>query len=528
MDPVQANSPAVVATPSEELIDALQHARAFDHAVKYIRLLQTHISWVLLTGDYAYKIKKPVNFGFVDFSTLALRKFFCEEELQLNRRFASDIYLESVAIRDDGSGPTFFGEGRIVDYAVKMREFDQQDLLSAYASDGRLSTAHIDVIATEIARLHEIAKPADAHSDFGATEQLRYRSSENFEQIEKHLGADHLPARFAGFRESYLAQIEQLEPTFEQRRHQGFVRDCHGDLHLDNMAMLDGQLTLFDCIEFNSSLRWIDCISEAAFVAMDLQARGYPAFGWRFINQYLEINGDYAAMPLLRYYLIYRALVRAKVAVLGASLPGDSEQHLDKALSYIDLAMRWADDRRPGLVLMHGLSGSGKSTSAARLAEAIGAIQVRSDVERKRLFGYRPQQSSGAGLEGGIYGASSSDASYSRLLEITDEIIRSGFCVIVDASFLQAERRAAFLQLASDHSLRAVVIDCEAPTELLRQRIVERIGDASEASLQVLDRQLVVRQPLTSSERGQAYVLSCPVDGLASAQLEQIARWLAG
>ncbi len=511
------------------LIASLNNPAAFGHAVSYIKLIETHISWILLTGDYAYKIKKPVNFGFLDFSTLQKRRYYCREELRLNRRFAPQIYLDVVEIRGSETLPHIGGSGEVVEYAIKMIEFPQTCLLSSYAADHRFGADIVDAIADKLSDTHATADRAGTETDYGSAAQATHWSGENLVHIATAISPEYLPNSYFELKRWYQENSE-LPALIETRKRDGFVRECHGDLHLGNMAMIDGQVTLFDCIEFNPALRWIDTISEAAFVAMDLNARGYPGYCWRFLNRYFENCGDYGAVALLRYYFVYRALVRAKVEALRVEQEAGSEddytQLIAPARGYIDLAGRWAGSHRAGLILMHGLSGSGKSTVAAQLVEILGAIHIRSDVERKRLYGYGAEQRSGSALDQGIYTAQATEATYRRLGELAATIIDADFTVIVDATLLDKSRRRQLLDIESDRQFNRIIIDCRAPVAELRRRIVGRGRDASEASLEVLEQQIATHQPIGEAENELAGVVTVGVDGLDETALLQIRKLL--
>ena len=502
--------PRIGDTGSGRLIAALHDPLAYGHPVQYIRLIETHISWVFLTGHYVYKIKKPIDFGFIDFSTLDRRRHYCAEELRLNRRFAPEIYLETVEIRGSESAPHIGGDGEIIEYAIRMREFPQSCLLSARAAEGGLSAQTIDEIAATLAGIHAASEPAATDSDFGSAPLVDRWSKENLIQIEAAITGNDLSAAYFGLKDYYRENAGLLE-AIELRRRQGFVRDCHGDLHLGNMALIDGRVRFFDCIEFNPELRWIDTISEAAFVAMDLYARGYPGFCWRFINRYLEYSGDYGGVTLLRYYFIYRALVRAKVEALRATQQElDAETRsaaIEPAIGYIDLAAGWASRHRAALILMHGLSGSGKSTLAAQLVEELGAIQLRSDVERKRLFELEASEASGSDVGEGIYTPAATEATYRRLAELAAMILDADLTVIVDAATLRSDERRPFLDLLGERVCKGVILACDAPEAELRRRIVARKNDPSEANLAVLDSQLESRQPIGAAERSAATVV---------------------
>jgi hypothetical protein len=511
------------------LIASLNNPQAFDHPVKYLRMIETHISWVVLTGRYAYKIKKPVNFGFLDFSTLEKRHHYCVEELRLNRRFAPEIYLELVEIRGSENAPRIGGSGEVIEYAIKMLEFPQHCLLSARAAKGELDEEIIDAIADTLAATHIASGRADPASEYGSPGEVARWSDENLVQIAAAIPVESLPNSYFELKRWYRENVDLLD-IVDARRAEGRVRDCHGDLHLGNMAMIDGKLRFFDCIEFNPELRWIDTISETAFVAMDLHARGYPGYCWRFLNRYFERGGDFAGIALLRYYFVYRALVRAKVEALRARQQQDDEREdrrrFAAAIDYIDLAAGWAGSHCAGLILMHGLSGSGKSTVAAQLVERLGAIQLRSDVERKRLFELDATDDSDSGPGGGIYTAAASDATYRRLYDLAMGIVAADFTVIVDATLLEESKRKPFLDDEAGPPMCRIIIDCTAPEAELRRRIAARSGDASEATLEILDRQLRLQEPIGEQERELASVVEVGGEGLDDAKLGRIRELL--
>lgn len=482
-------------------MDTTQIAALLSTLAAPAELVETHISWVLLAGTDAWKIKKPVDFGFLDFSTVEKRRFCCEEELRLNRRLAPQLYLEVVPITLDGSQPRLGGSGPVLDWAVHMRRFAATEQLDAMLAAGRLEPCHIDAAALCIAAFHAGLAGIGGDSPLGSAEAIHAPARQNFVQVRAGLSEPADLARLAQLEAWSEAEFARLEDVFAQRRADGFVRECHGDLHLGNLAWHEGAVLPFDCIEFNENLRWVDVQSEIAFLAMDLHDRHRPDLAWRFLNAYLEHSGDYAGLALFRYYQVYRALVRAKVAILGGNLAGCRE--------YLDLAHTFIAPPTPLLAITHGLSGSGKSTLAGQLGEELGAIRLRSDVERKRLAGLAARQSSGSPLGGGIYSGDWHRRTYRHLEELAQTIVSAGYRVIVDAAFLKQAERENFMALAESWGATGLILDIQAPAELLRERIEARRqagSDASEATLAVLEKQLEDDEPLSEKEQSRAVV----------------------
>lgn len=493
---------------AQGLVQALRRPQAYAHETGDIELIETHAAWVLLTGRFAYKIKKPVDFGFLDYSTLEKRRFNCEEEVRLNRRFAPEIYLDVVTVTGSPDEPRVQGEGPLLEYAVRMRQFPANGLLSELARDGRLDGALLEQMIDQVADFHRTAERAAPDALFGAAEQIHHWVVENFDHIRPAIDAQDELQRLDQLRAWVEAQRQQLDTLFRDRKREGFVRECHGDLHLRNMTLIDGKVTLFDCIEFNPQLRWIDVISEVAFLMMDLEERGYPQLANQFLNGYLQRTGDYGGLRLLRYYLVYRALVRAKVSMLRRSQePPDSPEYRKADADYrqyLRLAEGYAAPAKPALLLMHGLSGSGKSTVARALCEALGMVQIRSDVERKRLSGLGLLDKSGSSTGGGIYTAQHTAQTYERLRDLTEDVMAAGYVAIADATFLQKAWRDSFRRLAGDCGVPCLILHCQAADAELERRIPAReaVGrEVSEADLGVLAAQRQSLDPLADDER---------------------------
>lgn len=489
------------------LIQGLLRPEAYDHPADSIRIVETHISWVLLAGEFAYKIKKPVDFGFLDFSTPDRRRFCCEEELRLNRRYAPELYLAVVPVTGNTANPHLGGSGTAIEYAVKMRRFDQAQLFDHLARARQLLPECVDRLAETIAAFHatiDRATPRDGH---GLPEHQQDAAEFNFTTIGPLLDDTDDIAHLNKLRTWTLAEYSRLEPVLRQRKHEGFVRECHGDLHLGNIVLIDGHPTLFDGIEFNEELRWIDVSSELAFLAMDLEVNGAGLLASRLLNRYLEITGDYAGLAPFDYYRLYRAMVRAKITQLARAQTGDSGKRTDLLVryrSYIDYGLKLIRPRNPLLLITHGLSGSGKSHLAARLAEHLPAIRLRSDVERKRLAGFAAEARTGSDLDSGIYGADMTEKTYRHLTHLAEILLNAGHSVIVDATFLKREQRERQRRTAERTGAGFLILDCQAPVEILKDRIHARSrtgGDPSEADVAVLETQLARQETLDEDER---------------------------
>jgi aminoglycoside phosphotransferase family enzyme/predicted kinase len=496
------------------LFAALQHPGCYPHPVDEVRVIETHISWVLLTGAYAYKIKKPVNLGFADFSTLGLRGHYCQEELRLNRRFAPDLYLEVVEIRGARDAPRVGGDGPLLDYAVKMRQFRQDALAGNLLGREQLGAAEIDALAEGIAGFHASAPVARAGGRLGSSSTVREQALQNFDQMFPLVKSPAEDRLLRAARHWTDRELTRRRSALAERRRQGFVRECHGDLHLANIVVLDGRPVPFDCLEFNEELRWIDVVSEIAFLFMDLAHRGRGDLAWRLLNRYLAATGDYEGLEVFRFYAVYRALVRAKICLIEATqrqqLVPARQRRKRTFREYLALAEELSEPPAPALVIAHGLSGSGKTTATQSLIEQLGAIRLRSDVERKRLHGLAAISSSGSGIATGIYTREATAATYRRLGELARLILGAGYSVVVDAAFLRRTEREAFRLLAEAAGVPFAILDFRAPLDVLRARVAERnarADDASEAGLAVLERQIATREPLTPAEMAVAVAL---------------------
>ncbi len=496
-------SQSTLSEEQEPLIASLLNPAVYPHPVARVSHIETHISHVLLAGDYAYKIKKPLNLGFLDFSSLEQRRWYCLEEIRLNRRLAPRTYLNVIGIRGSPQQPRLSGEGEPFEYAVRMRRFPQEALLSRI----HLRTGLVRRIAKVAAAFHDRIPAAAPEDAYGSPEAVGAPMRQNFDHIRRVIHDSQELRRLQRLENWTQDQVDRLRHRLEQRRQQGRIRECHGDMHLGNMALVKGELIIFDGIEFNPALRWIDTISEVAFVVMDLEHRRRFGLARCFLDTYLEQSGDFTGLSLLPMYKVYRAMVRAKVNAIRLAQNHLGAEERRQALTehgiLLSLAESYVRPHAPAILITHGLSGSGKSRLAEILVRRLPAVRIRSDVERKRLFGLGADARTGSDLESGIYTPEATLATYGRLLELADQITGAGETLVVDATFLDPLQRQRFRQLAARKGLPFLVLSVRAPERVLRERLLARraLGaDPSEAHAGVLETQIATQQPLAPEE----------------------------
>jgi aminoglycoside phosphotransferase family enzyme/predicted kinase len=522
---MQVPNPPPVAAPALS-------AASFPHRVERLELVETHMSWVVLTGEYAYKLKKPVRFAFVDATTLAARRRLCELELVLNRRFAPDLYLDVVSLRETAGVLRFSGDGQIVDYAVRMRQFDRRHELAALLAAGEVTPQEIAALAELLADFHAGATRVAPDEPLGEPAQVAALLQQNFDELVA-LCAPAAQQRLAPLRTAMERQLRDLAPLLARRKAAGCIRDGHGDLHARNIVRWNGRLLPFDCLEFDAALRCGDVALDLAFLYMDLESKQRPDLGAVLLDAYCGRSGDYEALQVLDLYALHRALVRAKVDLLqargatGAALRDDAGRHLAERLH---AAEQLAQPSDPVLVLMHGVSGSGKSWLSEAAIPLLPAIRVRSDVERRRMLDIPPLQPTHSSLQSGAYDAASTRATYARLRDCAEAILRSGRHALVDATFLDAGQRQTFLELAARLGRRLLIAHCQAPVEELRRRVALRAAagrDASEADAAVLEAQL--RAPSNFDAAEQQHVIEIDTSRFESARAaaQELLRALA-
>jgi len=500
------------------LVEQMMQPGFYPHPVtEPIELIQTHISYVLLTGDYAYKLKKPVNFGFLDFSTLVHRQHFCAEELRLNQRGAPELYLEVLPITQVENQYQLRGTGQAVEYVLKLRQFSQEALFSTMFERG-LGETDLEELGRVVAQYHAKAQTNDYIRTFGEVSQVHAAINENYEQTKKYIGGPQTQAQFEetkNYTDNFFAQRPEL---FASRIQTNWIRECHGDLHLRNICRWQNKILLFDCIEFNEQFRFVDVMYDVAFTVMDLEARQRPDLGNAFLNTYVEQTGDWEGLQVLPLYLSRQAYVRAKVNSLLLDDPNvptaAKEEAASSAAHYFKLAWQYTKPRLGRLILMSGLSGSGKSTIARQLARKLGAIQIRSDAVRKHLGGIGLTERGSPDL----YTTEMSHKTYGRLLELGIMLATQGFPVILDAKYDRQQLRLDAINQAQIHQLPLQIVYCTAPPEVLRDRLGERTGDIADATSDLLEAQQAAAEPFTETE--QPYVKTLDTTQPLEAQLK--------
>jgi aminoglycoside phosphotransferase family enzyme/predicted kinase len=491
------------------ILQDLLNPAAYRHAVGNIEVRETHMSWVLLTGAEAYKIKKPVKLDFVDMSTLERRRQLCDEELRLNRRLVPELYLGVVPIVQVGGRATVDAAGPAVEYAVRMKQFAASDELQTLLVRNAVDAAQMAALGELLAKFHASAAVAPGTRAPERTQRLFQTVLDNLAQLLAHLRNVEPSAHLEPLIDWTHGSATALEPVLQSRERHGFVRECHGDLHTGNIVRLHDRLAPFDCIEFDPDLRWIDVMNDVSFLVMDLISHERRDLACALLSTYLEVGGDYEGVRAVPFYAVYRALVRAKVDALAIEqVPARAAELRPRLQQRIAAARWWTSRRHPTLILMHGASGSGKSWLSERLVPHAQVIRIRSDLERKRLAGIEPGQAAAAGVRKGIYAPQVSERTYARLAECAACCLHAGLSVVVDATFLELSHRAAFRTLAERIGASFVMVSCQADRDTLAERVRKRSiqrADASDADLAILETQLREMKPLDAGE--QRYVI---------------------
>ncbi len=494
--------------PLPSLIHQMLEPSFYPHWTQdIIELVQTHTAYVLLTGRYAYKVKKPVDYGFLNYATLTARKHYVEEELRLNKRTAAAIYIDAVPIYQIGEIFSLSGDGKPVEYVVKMHQFPANSLFSDLLDQGQLTPELMRSLAHQVADFHDRAITNEYIQSFGIVEKLRPAFEENYLQSQSYIGRGQTQKQLQETKAYTDEAFTKWQECFQNRIKHNKIRECHGDLHLRNICLWKNKIFLFDCIEFNEAFRYVDTMYDVAFTVMDCDARGHHDLGYAFLNTYLEDTGDWEGLEVLPLYLSRQAYVRAKVTSFlldRSNMSVDQTQHLQtQAQAYYTLAWRYTQPQSGRLILMSGLSGSGKSTVARKLACLIGAIHIRSDAVRKHLADIPLQQRGDASL----YTPVLTQQTYDRLCDLGIRLATLGYTVILDAKYDRINNRQRVLNQAKAVNVSAAILVCTAPLAVLRQRLQQRTDDIADATAELLTSQQATSEALTKDENSLAIYL---------------------
>lgn len=469
------------------IVTALQNPEIYPEQPGKVELVQTHVSAIFLTGEHVYKVKKPVDFGFLNFTTLEKRKYYCHQEVELNRRLCPEVYLGVVEISFH-KGQIFLGEGEgeIVEYAVLMKQLPQDCMMDRQLARGGITPALLHKIAAKAAHFHANAATNTEISSYGGIETIRKNVEENFTQTEKYVGLSLSPETFQDIRENNRLFMQVKLPLFQKRISSGKIRDCHGDLHLQHVCLTD-EILIFDCIEFNQRFRYSDVAADIAFLLMDLDFHGYPLLSADLAASYLDMSRDWPLFLLLNFYKSYRAYVRGKVISFRLDDPGISSEEKDSAQEearrYFRLAQHYAKKlNRPALFITSGLIGTGKSTIARAFSGALDLKWLSSDIIRKELAHLSPQEKRFEKFHQGIYSPDFSRKTYQTLLDRAKAHLACGISVVIDASFKKHIDRKEALSLARQMDADFLLIECQCSEEEIRKRLARRASDEKQPS----------------------------------------------
>ena len=489
---------------TRKLIAALQNPDLYNHPVHYFKVIETHVSFVILTGEFAYKIKKPVDFVFLDYSTLEKRKHFCNLEWEFNQPLAKEIYLEVLPIYGSVEEPSF-KSGEIIEYALKSREFSQQDLFSSLAKENKITKDYILILAELIANFHhEIT--SDIESYLGTSQQVHEPVIQNFDQVIPLESDTNILKQLETLKIFADQEWSRWHEVMNARKKTGFVKPCHGDIHLGNITLFNQKPLIFDCIEFSEAIRVTDVMADVAFLYMDLVDQNLISYANILLNRYLQLTNDYQGLAIFPYYLNYRAMVRAKINLFQSIHAHDAEEKastFNNYQRYLNLASRFTQKHQPKVILLHGLSGSGKSTVANDLVEQFGFIQLSSDYARKKLAGVDEHAQLNQSWLNGYYHPDFTIKIYEYLLATLNICVDAGYSVVVDATFGLKQQRELFLSYLQEQNIDWRFVHCVADDDISEKYLVARKtanDQISEAGTDIRKMQQQTFEALTAAE----------------------------
>jgi aminoglycoside phosphotransferase family enzyme/predicted kinase len=496
------------------LFDHLKNPKFYGPHVTSVQLLQTHISYVALTGTYAYKIKKPVNFGFLDFSTLDKRKYFCLEELRLNKRLCPEMYLDVLPITKRDNTLALDGDGTIVEYALKMKEFPQECIMTNMLQQGKISEETIDHLITILVDFYTTQEPTEEITNYGALPSVKQNIDENFEQTRPMIDITVPKETFWYIKDEVAKFFERKKEAFERRMKEGRIYDCHGDLHSGNIVVSGESIHIFDCIEFNDRFRFCDVASDVGFLAMDLDYLNHPYLSSYFIEKYVEKSKDPGILSMLNFYKSYRAFVRGKV--YGFQLndphidPITKERLLTSAKRYFELSQYYTrlfsldlKKNKPLIFLVTGLSGTGKSTVARKISVDYHATLINTDIMRKEAAGIDRYEQHHDQYNTGLYDPKRIDETYKQVMQHASQSLKKGENVVLDATFQKKKYREMAAHIAGKHQAKVVIVQCICPDAIIKKRLDDRVRkkSVSDGRWEIYQVQKTTFEPFTVDEK---------------------------
>ena len=491
--------------PQTELIQAMRTPGFYPHPAETVDFIQTHISSLFLVGDHVYKLKKPLDLGFLDFSSLDKRRFYCREEVRLNSRLAPSVYLQVLPVSQDLQGGFVLGQsqqGQVVDYVVHMRRLSEDFMFPALLSKGLVNLELLQELAGILAKFHARATPVDADSDLGSPSLVRSNIQENFEQTRILAGTALSQKRFQMFEQVMFWILHRRHHLLHSRHVQGKTRECHGDLRMEHICMFNNQLVVFDCIEFNERFRFIDTAADLAFLLMDMEYSGHWQEAQHLLTAYTRASDDEDIMSVINLYKAYYAQTRGKVAGIQSMeeefSETDRQEALNRATAFLDLAWSYAIKlTSPTLIVTCGLMGTGKSEVGRHLQVALGAELIQSDALRKSIHGFDPSSKHEEAFGQGLYSRAATQATYQALLDQARSRLQDHASVILDASFSRREDRGRVMSLAHALNLRCVLVQCLCPEKVVKKRLSKRHRDVSDGRWDLFAQQKAGFEPVT-------------------------------
>lgn len=476
---------------SKELISQLQKALTFSEDIDTVNVIQTHISYVVLTGKYAYKIKKPLDLGFLNFSSLEKRKYYCEQELKLNKRLCPEIYEKVVTLTEKEDGIEIDGSGKVIDYAVKMKEFPQSHIMSFLLDDDKISFEKIEGLVENLVDFYKSEQSTDEIKKFGEIKTIKQNTDENFEQTKAMLGEVISEKNYRYIKKITNQYLKEYESVFKKRITNNYIKDCHGDLHSGNIVFLNDKICIFDCIEFNKRFRYNDIASDIAFLAMDLDIKGHAFLSSFLIESYVQKSNDASVFDVLNFYKCYRAYVRAKVTGFRLSdksvEPSERKQIKETTSSYFELAFYYArlmkykleQKNQSVLFITSGLTGTGKSTVAKKIKIDYDAEVVSTDVVRKRLAGIHKYEPHHDDYNAGMYSPEKNRDTYNEVFKLGKKLLNDGKNVVIDATFKTSELREKANRIAQQYNAKLIILNTVCPEEVVQNHLEARAKSKS-------------------------------------------------